>query len=277
MLRRILLLVIACVLMTGATVAVKDCVRMDLSMYYNIDGISWKSDNKDGDLDGVGNTYIADLFPKKGKTWTIKNKKYGSILFSVLPAGNGKKNFISFNNQKIKLKGNQYKKLFLLITAVNGNQTGNIDYTWGDTFSIGRKNAADGDYFAGSLADVRIYAHALTQTEITRLYTESTVGEYSEDYSDDYFKGVESEIALSGEVDFAGAYRMENPAWLILDATLTWMGEWDATWSYDIDDVVLHKANDEWHVFVSKIGHNVGNIPTISPVAWHRLYQEQQL
>ena len=103
------------------------------------------------------------------------------------------------------------------------------------------------------------------------------MAEYTGDYSNDYFKGTHTEVALAGEVDFAGAYRMENPAWLVLDDTLTWMGEWSAARSYNIDDVVLHKANDEWHVFVSKIGHNVGNTPTTSPVAWHRLYQEQQL
>ena len=82
---------------------------------------------------------------------------------------------------------------------------------------------------------------------------------------------------LSGELDLSGALSGRNPAWLILDDALIWMGEWDEAWSYNINDVVLYKYGDEWHVFVSKIGHNVGNIPTSTAVAWRRLYQEQWL
>ena len=84
-------------------------------------------------------------------------------------------------------------------------------------------------------------------------------------------------MALGGELGLLGTLSGSNPAWLILDDALVWMGEWDETWSYDIDDVVLHKAGDEWHVFVSKIGHNTGNPPNSSAEAWHRLYQEQLL
>lgn len=82
--------------------------------------------------------------------------------------------------------------------------------------------------------------------------------------------------ALGGELDLGGDFSALNPAWLLIDETLTWMGEWDATWSYNIDDVVLYKTDDggEWHVFVSKIGHNVGNVPTSTASAWRRLYQE---
>ena len=103
------------------------------------------------------------------------------------------------------------------------------------------------------------------------------MAEYTEDYSDDYFKGTHTEVEVGGEMDFYGTARMENPAWLLIDEYLTWMGEWDETYSYDIDDVVLHQYGDEWHVFVSKIGHNVGNTPTSSAAAWRRLYQEQWL
>ena len=85
------------------------------------------------------------------------------------------------------------------------------------------------------------------------------------------------EQALGGELTLDGELSGSNPAWLILDDALVWMGEWDTTWSYNVDDVVLHKAGDEWHVFVSKIGHNVGNPPNSSAEAWHRLYQEQLL
>jgi len=84
---------------------------------------------------------------------------------------------------------------------------------------------------------------------------------------------------LGGELDLSGALAGSNPAWLLIDDTLTWMGEWSITWSYDIDDVILYKSADgnEWHVFVSKIGHNVGNVPVSVAAAWRRLYQEKWL
>ena len=83
--------------------------------------------------------------------------------------------------------------------------------------------------------------------------------------------------ALGGELNLSGALDVANPAWLLIDEVLTWQGEWLITHSYDTDDVVLYKAADdpEWHVFVSKIGHNVGNNPDSSAAAWRRLYQEE--
>ena len=84
-------------------------------------------------------------------------------------------------------------------------------------------------------------------------------------------------MALDGELNLSGDIAARNPAWLILDDNLTWMGEWSATRTYDIDDVVLHRAGSEWHVFVSKAGHNMGNIPTSSAAYWRRFYQEQWL
>jgi hypothetical protein len=83
------------------------------------------------------------------------------------------------------------------------------------------------------------------------------------------------ELLLGGELDLEGTLSGRNPDWLLIDETLRWMGEWDATYSYDINDVVLHQFGDEWHVFISKVGHNVGNIPTSSATYWRRLYQEQ--
>ena len=73
-----------------------------------------------------------------------------------------------------------------------------------------------------------------------------------------------------------GSLDVRNPEWLLIDDALIWMGEWDVTRSYGLDEVVLYKTGDggEWHVFVSKITHNVGNIPVLSAAAWRRLYQE---
>ncbi|KKL50113.1 hypothetical protein LCGC14_2308760, partial [marine sediment metagenome] len=85
--------------------------------------------------------------------------------------------------------------------------------------------------------------------------------------------------ALGGNLDFAGALSVGNPAWLLMDRKLVWQAEWSATYAYEIEDVVLYRTSTgtEWHAFVSKIGHNVGNIPTSTATAWRRLYQEKWL
>ncbi len=84
------------------------------------------------------------------------------------------------------------------------------------------------------------------------------------------------QLPLGGILGLTGGVVASSPKWLLIDEILTWMGEWDATYAYALDDVVLHKTDDgnEWHVFVSKITHNVGNVPTSSAEAWRRLYQE---
>ncbi len=83
-------------------------------------------------------------------------------------------------------------------------------------------------------------------------------------------------VGLSGELVLAGSVELANPSWLLIDDTLTWQGEWDEARSYELNDAVLYKRSDgnEWHVFVSKITHNVGNTPTSSAGAWRRYYQE---
>ena len=83
-------------------------------------------------------------------------------------------------------------------------------------------------------------------------------------------------VALGGTITPTGDFSLRNPAWLLLDKNLTWLGEWDAEYTYTTDDVILYKIPDgnEWHVFISKITHNLNNIPTSTASAWRRLYQE---
>lgn len=84
-------------------------------------------------------------------------------------------------------------------------------------------------------------------------------------------------ISLSGEVVMYGELTGRNPAWLLVDEDLRWMGEWSETYPYDQHDTVLYKAetDTEWHVFTSKAGHNTGNNPDSSAAWWRRVYQEQ--
>jgi len=145
---------------------------------------------------------------------------------------------------------------------------------------IGERNSTP-SYFEGPMDNLRIYNHALSEAERTAIFT----GKYERTFS-----GICTPsgaltvtptfvIQLSGSCTPLGALSVSHPDWLLIDETLTWMGEWDVAWAYNIDEVVLYKSADgnEWHAFVSKIGHNVGNVPTSSAYAWRRLYQEKFL
>lgn len=161
--------------------------------------------------------------------------------------------------------------------------------------------------FNGSIADVRIYNRALSLAEIQLLYVPSltTIIELYRDVAGsltptgdlaraltlyrsfggnltptgDLASIVTFVLAMGGDLTMSGAISGVNPAWLLLDDALTWQGEWDTATSYNIEDVVLYQtaADNEWHVFVSKTGHNVGNIPTSTSASWRRLYQEKWL
>ena len=132
MLRKSIFLLITLILLLGTTIYAKGKFTLNISKHYNTDGISWEANKDDGSLDQGGNTYPADLLPKKGKLWEVKSSKYGSIPFSAPPTKDGKKNFISFNNQKIKINKNKFDKLYILITAVNGSQEGIIELAYTD-------------------------------------------------------------------------------------------------------------------------------------------------
>jgi len=189
-----------------------------------------------------------------------------------------------------------YEPSALDIAAVTGSLTTANDIHWGERGS---------SYLNGFLADARIYNRALSAEEVKLLHTPSLTMALELDRSyggnltptgdlartlsayrafggtltptGDMEAIVTFVQALGGDLNLSGALSASNPAWLLIDDVLTWMGEWDATYGYAIDDVVLYKSDDgnEWHVFISKIGHNVGNIPTSTAAAWRRLYQEK--
>ena len=118
--------------------------------------------------------------------------------------------------------------------------------------------------FDGGICDVRVFNSALTDSEIKAIY------------DSELFWHTET---ITGQMDFAGRLSAQNPKWLLLDKSLNWIGEWDESYSYNINDTVLYKIDDgnEWHIFVSKTNHNVGNVPTTSAAYWRRYYQEQLL
>ena len=68
-------------------------------------------------------------------------------------------------------------------------------------------------------------------------------------------------------------------AWVLIDDALNWVGEWDINTAYYQYDTVLYQTDDgeEWHAFTCKTTHTTGQVSTISPEHWRRVYQEQLL
>ncbi len=195
-------------------------------------------------------------------------------------------------------------------TYIDGGADGTANDTSSDTLGSSVEDLSIGvrlpttAWFDGDITDVRIYNRVLTPAEIKLLYTPSLAMALELDRS--YGGGLTpagalgraltayrsfgggltpsgSMItvltivqALGGTLGLSGAIAVANPLWLLIDNTLTWQGEWNVARSYNLNDAVLYKASsgNEWHVFVSKITHNVGNTPTSSADAWRRYYQE---
>lgn len=84
-------------------------------------------------------------------------------------------------------------------------------------------------------------------------------------------------VNVGGTLTMTGKMTGRSPDWLPLNDQLRWMGEWEVGIAYDTSDAVIYRAEstEEWHVFVSKVSHNQGNIPDTSVAFWRRLYQEQ--
>lgn len=130
-------------------------------------------------------------------------------------------------------------------------------------FVIGARNVGN-DEWNGNLCNVQLYNEVVSEAVRTNIY------------GSELFWHTE---LITGQMDFAGRLSAQNPKWLLLDRSLNWIGEWDELYSYNVNDAVLYKISDgnEWHIFVSKTSHNVGNVPTTSAAYWRRYYQEQLL
>lgn len=79
-------------------------------------------------------------------------------------------------------------------------------------------------------------------------------------------------ISIGGELDLEGVLTGGNMDWIEIHPWQNWSGEWDAAVEYALYDVVLYQDGGFIHAFVSKAGHNTGNLPT-DPVYWDRLVQ----
>lgn len=86
---------------------------VDLYTYFNMDGVSSNENRRDGDLDGKGNTYPAELWPTK---FTLQG-----VPFVLGPTADGYNNLIQAKGQTISLPGGNYKYVYLVGSAAEGS------------------------------------------------------------------------------------------------------------------------------------------------------------
>lgn len=106
------------------------CTMVDLTKLFNNDGISSATNKRDGDIDTYKQSFCAELLPKEGKVNPVKELPELSFLFPS--SADGAKNNVSCAGQKIGLAGVSGKALYLLGTAVNGSQTGELTLGYGE-------------------------------------------------------------------------------------------------------------------------------------------------
>ncbi|MDF2881745.1 MAG: Alpha-mannosidase [Clostridiaceae bacterium] len=105
--------------------------QIDLSAYYNLDGMSFDSNRNDGDLNGKGETYSADLMPDKVNS--------EDIVFNIGPKTDGSKNIVQATGQTIDTAnagGHQY--LFILGNSTSGVGLGEVKVNYTDDTSSSR-------------------------------------------------------------------------------------------------------------------------------------------
>lgn len=122
---------------------------IDLTSYFNRDGISWDSNKNDGSISGTGNTsYDANYLPD------ILYSAYSGLKFRIGNKNDGQKNVIACSKQLIQIPGTNISagKVSILAVGINGNQYGSfrIYYQNGDCNTISK-------YFTDWCADEPLY------------------------------------------------------------------------------------------------------------------------
>ena len=95
-------------------------VSLPVDLPFNLDGVSSDADRQDGDFDGKGRTIPAELLPQ-----TID---VNGLTFKLGPGTKGAKNVVVPKGQRFALPPGGYDRLYLLVTAVGGDQTGTLSF-----------------------------------------------------------------------------------------------------------------------------------------------------
>ena len=96
---------------------IKPAESVSLTLDYNLDGISTEVNKADGNLDGKGNTFPAELFPGK--------LLVEGTAFTTGPKADGQKNFLSCSGQSIQLPQGNFNRIYLLAFALK-DEKGNF-------------------------------------------------------------------------------------------------------------------------------------------------------
>jgi hypothetical protein len=89
---------------------------LDLTPYFNNDGISSDADRGDGDFNGTGATYPEEDLPASGSLIAC-----GGVVFQFPDKGHGLDNNISLDGQRIPVPQNVYDGLYLLGASDNSD------------------------------------------------------------------------------------------------------------------------------------------------------------
>ncbi|WP_422448703.1 glycoside hydrolase family 38 C-terminal domain-containing protein [Thermoanaerobacterium sp. DL9XJH110] len=93
-----------------------EVTRIDLGSEYNLDGMSFNSNRKDGDLDGSGNTFAAELIPDE----VISE----GVAFEMGPRDDGRDNMVRAAGQEISLPAGSYDYLYILGASAGPGKSG---------------------------------------------------------------------------------------------------------------------------------------------------------
>jgi alpha-mannosidase len=99
---------------------------VDLTAHYNLDGMSYDTNRSDGNLDGNGETYSAELMPDKVVS--------EDVTFNIGPKADGQKNIVQAAGQTIEIAdAGTHQYLFMLGNSTGGVGLGefNVNYTDG--------------------------------------------------------------------------------------------------------------------------------------------------
>ncbi len=108
---------------------------VDLSGAYNEDGVATQAAPSQGNFDGLGNSYAADLLPVPGPV------TFGGVTFQAPATTGTDQNFIKVNGQAVVLPTGRYSRLDIVGAASNGSTgsdglTAIVTYGNGSTASV---------------------------------------------------------------------------------------------------------------------------------------------
>ena len=106
--------------LASSAVKLKPKTSVSIPLEYNVDGVSYDSNRKDGDIDGKGTTFPAELFPT---TLTVEG-----VDFKFGAKDDGQKNLLTCKGQSIAIPSGSFNKIYILAAAVkNTNGVFSID------------------------------------------------------------------------------------------------------------------------------------------------------